>query len=167
MSYDKNITAQRHLNANGSVAFLGIGEGADETKEREKTYNYAKQNWPADVKYTTCADLKMLMAGVQLGVDAAYQSKTLDDSKDNQKVNNRTIDGYTRWLNELKVMNTQKQCVELQEAAEEKEFFDTQYDNLERVQGLSDEAGNKTKYLIFGMLGVVVLISGYIILKKD
>lgn len=158
-AYDITAPSQRYLNL--------FGGGVDETAERVKTYNEAKNRWPANTKISTCDSLETIIQAIQLSIDAEIQSKANDDSAANARIRNRYIDGYTQWMNEVKVMYTDKKCEQQKADQESKQFFDTQYENLQRVQGLSKSAGNTTKYLIFGMLGLVVLVSGIIIFKKN
>ncbi len=159
MNLDRTQHSQYFLNLFGS-------NKVDEAAEREKIYNEAKVNWPVSSK-STCEDVKNSAYSLGLAIDQEYQSKTLDASAGNQRIRNRYIDGWTKWQNEMKAMYESMECLEVKEEQEEKEFFDTQFDNLKRAKDLSTASGNTTKYLIFGMLGVVVVISTIIIFKKD
>lgn len=159
--------SQAHKSASQNyLNILGLFEGPDETKERERQYMEAKNRFPVDAKISDCYHLQATMKSVKDVVDAAYQSRTLDDSKGNVRVKNRTIDAYTKYLNEVTALYNSKQCEKAQADLESQQFFDTQYENLERVKGLGDAATNTTKYIVFGMLGVVVVVSGIIIFKK-
>lgn len=154
-------SSQRYLNV------LGLFEGPDESAERERIYKEAVNKYPADPKISTCEYLQSTITSIQDVINSAMQTKVNDDRNAVQRVQNRYIDAYTWRQNDIKAMFSLKQCAQIMEDAEQKEFFDTQYENLERVKGLSDKAGNTTKYLVFGMLGVVVVISSIIIFKKN
>lgn len=156
------LTAKKEAAQN----YLNLFDGPDEGLEREKRYLEAKNQFPVDAKISDCYHLQAVMKNVKAVIDAAYQSKTLKDTKGNQRVQNRTIDGYTRYMNEVAALYNNKQCEKMQSDLESKEFFDTQYENLERVKGLGDAASNTTKYIVFGMIGAVVLVAGIIIFKK-
>lgn len=143
-----------------------FGSGVDEQAEREKAYQEAKLTYPVDQKFVTCENISIIERAVQLAIDGFVSRKANDSSAGNIRVMNRYIDGYTKWLNEVKVMYQGMQCEKKIADQEAKEFFDTQYTNLEKVQQLSEDTGSGTKYLIFGMLGLVVLVSGVIIFKK-
>jgi hypothetical protein len=162
MNFDseKVISSQKYLN------LLGLFEGPDESEERQKIYNQSVVKWPINEKITSCEQLQAMIDDIQNAINSALQSKVNDDRNANQRVQNRYIDAYTWRQNDVKAMYGKKQCAQTLEDQEQKEFFDNQYQNLERVKGLSDKAGNTTKYLVFGMLGVVVVISSIIIFKK-
>jgi hypothetical protein len=162
MNFDseRTVSSQKYLN------LLGLFEGPDESEERQKIYNQAVAKWPINEKITSCEQLQAMIDDIQNAINSAMQSKVNDDRNANQRVQNRYIDAYTWRQNDVKAMYGKKQCAQMLEDQEQKEFFDNQYENLERVKGLSDKAGNTTKYLVFGMLGVVVVISSIIIFKK-
>lgn len=144
-----------------------FGSNVDEQAEREKAYQEARLTWPVNQKTVTCEKLSLVDRAVQLAIDGLIQRKANDSSAGNIRIMNRYIDGYTKWLNEVKVMYQGMQCEKKIADQESKEFFDTQYTNLEKVQQLSEDTGSGTKYLIFGMLGLVVIVSGIIIFKKN
>ncbi len=149
------------------LSFLGIGDSPDETEERKRIYEQAKNQWPVDPKISSCAYIQSTVKNVQNAIDAALRAKTQDDSKGNQRVQNRYIDAYTWYRNDVQTMYNNMQCEKLQDQEESQQFFETQYDQLEKVKGLSEKTGNTTKYIIFGMLVLVVGVAGYILLKKD
>lgn len=152
MNFDRTVPSQK---------FLNFDEGA----ERQRIYNDVKAKYPLTGKLT-CDNILAMSKSIQNDIDAFYEKKTLDDSSGNQRVQNRHIDMYTSYKTEIDKVFLYNNCEEKMSDAESKEFFDTQYDNLERVKGLSEDAGDTTKYLIFGMLGVVVIVAGIIIFKN-
>lgn len=154
---ERAVASQKHLN---------LFDGPDENAERQRIYNEAKNKWPIDEELSSCDHLIATSKAIKAAIDAAYQTKSIDDGKGNQRVQNRIIDAYTWRKNDVDGMYNSKNCDEVIKDQESKEFFDTQYQNLEKVKGLTEETGNTTKYLIFGMLGLVVVVSGIIIFKK-
>jgi hypothetical protein len=149
------------------MSFLGIGSGVDEDAERQRFYNEAKNKFPIDAKISTCESLLATAKNVQLVIDGALQTKASSDTKANQRVQNRIIDGYTWWLNDVKAMYNTKQCDDVIMKEDQEEYLDSQYSQLERVKGLSAKTSNTTKYLIIGMLVVVVGVAGVILYKEN
>lgn len=160
---ERHSASQLHLNMNGH---LNLFSGPDENAERQRTYNEAKQKWPVDQKGTSCETLQAIIDNIQLSINSAMQTKAIANKAGTTRVQNRIIDGYTWWQNDVKSIYNLKQCEKIQAEQEQKEFFDTQYENLEKVQGLSQAAGSTTKYVVLGMLGLTVVVAGIILFKK-
>lgn len=169
-----NQNEDNYLNFNPLMLLGGVGliiteinkkEAADEQKAREQTYAVEKTKYPITEKMS-CADIEAIVTNIQNDIDGALQSKTLNDSKDNQKLQARYIDGWTRYQNEVKAKYNTMQCEKQKEDAANQEFFAQQYTNLEKAKTIGATASNVTKWLIIGMLGAAVIISGVIIFKK-
>ena len=57
-------------------------------------------------------------------------------------------------------------CRKLLEQKEQEEVFGTFTSQLETAKAGTEKSDKLTTYIVFGMLGVVVLVSGVLILKK-
>lgn len=138
----------------------------DEQAARESTYQEAVQKYPLDIYKYTCNDLDIVRKNLQLEIDAYIAKKAQDGSSGNERIQNRYIDGYQRRLNEIESMYNTNNCAEIKKQQEREQFLREQQQQLEQVQKLATTTSKTSKYIIWGMLGLIVVVSGVIIIKK-
>lgn len=138
----------------------------DENAAREATYKEASERHSLPAKGADCYGLESLMKNVSADIRAYEEKKTRDSSAGNQRIQNRYIDGYTRYLNELQYLYNNMQCERAEAELEEQKFFEQQQQQLESVKQLTQQTSNTSKYIIWGMLGLIVIVAGIIVIKK-
>lgn len=134
----------------------------DEDKERQAAYNQAVIKWP--VGKGDCATLENSIANITSEIDRLMQSKVTNGGAG--RVQSRTIDGYSRRQSELQTYYQNAACVKSAKAAETQQFYDEQINQLNAVKGITTKTSSATKYIVIGMLSLVVVVAGVLIIKK-
>jgi hypothetical protein len=141
---------------------LNLFGKADEDAERVKTYQEAIRKYP--LGKGDCATVKSIIEGLNQDISKWVQQKATDGGKGT--VQNRYIDGYSKRLSEMQKRLSDLGCAAAEKAAQTEADYQMQLNLLDQAKGLTDKAGSATKYIIWGMLGIVVIVSGIIIIKK-
>jgi hypothetical protein len=139
---------------------------ADAGEESEKAYQQAKTNYPYP-KPGTCENIKKVIDQVQLEVEAAQKARVSSMAgKGSGRPEQYRINGYSKWKTELDQSYISYNCVKLQEQKEQEEVFGTFTEQLDKAKTDTEKSDKLTTYIVFGMLGMVVLVSGILLLKK-
>lgn len=137
---------------------------ADAGDESEKQYQEAKTRFP---KPPTCEKLKNVIDQVALEILAAQKQRATSMSgKGSGRPELYRINGYSRWKTELEQNFANLNCTKLLEQKEQQEVFGTFASQLETAKAGTEKSDQMTTYIVFGMLGVVLLASGLLILRK-
>lgn len=134
----------------------------DETAEREKAYQEVVAAYPLDPKMD-CLTLQAKMKDLDLQIAIVTEQRAAGAT---DRVGLRYILGYQRRKADFAAVYNQKQCETQIETAKSEVFLEQQYTQLEKVQNLAKETGSAATYVIWGMIGLVVLVSGIFIVKK-
>jgi len=149
----------QHLN------LFGISFKKDYSEvDRLKYYQEAKRKYPFDVAKADCESLGILIDNVGLDIRQMEERRASGDSGGDYA--ERYIDGFTRYKVELEQKKNALQCEARLAEEKEQKFYDTQIEQLQKVKSLSSTAGKTSTIVIFGMIGLVVLVSGIVIYKK-
>lgn len=135
---------------------------SDEEMERTKAYNAAVLKWP--LGKGDCKTLEDSIASITNEIDRLMQVKVTDGGKGT--VQSRIIDGYDRRRSELKAYYQKANCVKMAAEEETQSFYDQQLKQLDAVKGLTKATSGATKYIVIGMLGLIVVVAGVVIVKK-
>jgi hypothetical protein len=148
------------------INFLGIGEGYGDldTYEKAKRLSEARAKYPID-KLTTCTSVAIMIEQCAADLDRVMKTRAAGGSIQDRVIAREQIAWETR-LTELKQWQSGQQCAAQVEAQQQTEFYDTQFNQLQRVKSLSDGTAKSSTYLVYGMIAVFVIIAGVIIVKK-
>lgn len=153
----QTVRPQQYLNLFGKV---------DENAEREKRYQTALLEYPASTK-TGCDQLEALVSNINLKLNEITERRASTVAAGGSgRIEDRELYGYGKRKTELESMYNNLQCAQIKNEAEQKKFYETQVEQLEKVTELGKDTGNATKYIVWGMLGIVVVIATIIIIKK-
>lgn len=141
---------------------LNLFGAVDEAAERVKTYQEAVRKYP--LGKGDCATVQDIIFKLKTDIAKWIQEKATIGGKGG--VQNRYIDGYSKRLTEMENRLNDLGCVAADKKAQTEADYQMQLDLLGQAKGLTDKAGNTTKYIIWGMLGLVVVVAGVIIIKK-
>lgn len=147
----------------GEVHLNLFGSGINEEAERVKKYEEAKAKFPYDPKTGSCDQLQTLIENVALDIRQMEERIARGDTN---RVGKRYVDGFNRWKTELEQFKNNMQCVKIQEEQEKQEFFETQNKQLEQVKKIAGTTNKTSTYILVGMIGLVLTVSGIIIYKK-
>jgi hypothetical protein len=155
---DQNVVSEDvHLNLFGRV---------DEGKEREKRYQEVLARYPADTK-TNCDQLEGMLKTIRSEIAGKEEQRVRSmASGGSGRPENRELYGLNKRRVELEGLYNNMRCAEIKEEVAAKAFNETQITNLERVSQISKDTGKATKYIVWGMLGVVVLVTTIVIIRK-
>lgn len=144
--------------------FLGIGEGADADNEISNNYTRALFKYPDP---QTCDQALTTIDNLQIDIDAKAAEKVqVTSAKGSGRPQSYYITGFEKRQAELKTMFQNMQCGNYFSEKQSSEFLDKQYDVLQDAGRLTAKATNTTTYLVIGMIGLVVIASGILILRK-
>lgn len=148
-----------HLN------ILGINEGYGELDYFERMARYAETltKYPITVK-SNCTTIRIQIE--QCSADLERVTKLRASGTVTDRVIAREQAAYETRLAELKQYQSKLRCSETEAEKQSQQFFDTQYDQLKKIKGLSDSQSSGATWLIYGMIGLMVLVSGIIIYRK-
>lgn len=139
---------------------------ADPEEETEKSYQEAKTRFPIPHP-GTCENYKKVIDQVQLEVIAAEKARvTSMAAKGSGRPELYRINGYTQWRTELEQKFAAYNCQKALEQKEQAEVFGTFSSQLEAAKEGTEKSDKLTTYIVFGMLGLVVLVSGILIFRK-
>lgn len=147
-------------------ANLNLFGKVDENAEREKRYQEALAKYPASSKMG-CDQLESMIVNIKNEISLKEEEKVNNmASGGSGRVQDRELYGWNKRRTELEAMYSNLKCAEIKEEAASQKFNETQISQLAKVKELSDTSGNATKYIIWGLLGVVVVVATVIIIRK-
>lgn len=115
---------------------------------------------------SNCYDVAAVMKSVKTEIDSQYQKKTLLKSGASQAGVTTVINGYQKYLDQVTAYYNKMLCDKQIEDAQQQEDLSSNISVLGEAQKLSKNVDKTATYVILGMIGVVVLVTGYIIFKK-
>lgn len=142
-----------HLNLFGQV---------DEAAERAKTYQEAVRKYP--LGKGDCTTVQNILTSLTSDIDNLIKKKATEGGAG--RIENRQIDGYSKRRTEMEKKLADLGCAATQKAAQTQADYDMQLNLLEQTKGLTAKAGSTTKYIIWGMLGLIVVVAGLVIIRK-
>ena len=147
--------------AKGDEHFNLFGH-VDEGAAREATYQDALKKYPTP---KTCTDLAGVIESIKNEIQNTYAEKANNTSSGGSgRPQTRTIDGYTRRLNELVATSNQWQCQQYADQQAHQQYLNDLNNELQTASKLGDQ-DNTTKYLVIGGVGFIALISLLIIFR--
>lgn len=142
----------------------GIWESPDEGALRQEEYENAVKKYAIP---KTCANLDSTIKSLDNEIKSAEQERANQTAIGGSgRPQNRKIDGYTKRRDELVAMANEWLCEENKAKLENQEFLDSTLQQLEAAKSLTEKGDKTTTYIIWGMLGLVVVVSGLLIFKK-
>jgi len=139
-----------------------IATSPDEEAERLKAYNEIAAKYPITSKID-CLTIRAVMQDMDGNIEDIEKQRVLGTT---DRVGLRYILAYQRRKSEFESIWNQMQCADKLAQAKDELFLDQQYDQLEKVQKLGQDAGKAATYVIWGMLGLVVVATGIFMYKK-
>lgn len=134
--------------------------------EEENNYKAAKTKFPYP-NPGTCENLKKVIDQLALDIQAEQKKRaTSMSAKGSGRPELYHINGYSKWKTELEQSFIKLNCAKQLEQKEQQEVFGTFTTQLGAAKADTEESDKMTTYVVFGMLGVVVLVSGLLILKR-
>lgn len=121
--------------------------------------------YPVTAK-SSCYDVDAIAKSVKGEIDAQYQKKTLLKSGKSQAGVTTVINGYQAYYDQVVAYYNKMLCDKQITDAQQQEDLNSNLNVLGQAQKLSKNVDKTATYVILGMIGVVVLVTGYIIFKK-
>lgn len=134
----------------------------DLQEERQRWLGELSQRYPINSK-TSCDTLRSYLSGIQAEID---------------KVTNDRALGVTdavgaRWIGvagdyKVQIFNAYegRQCEKIETEQDKQEALDANLALLDKAGNVAQKTSKAPTYIIWGLLGVVVVVSGVIIIKK-
>ncbi len=148
---------------NQYLNLFGLFEGSETVAN---PYDDIKSAYPFSSKMS-CQQIGAIIKSVQNEVDAVVYNNTLDISKGTRHGNDDRISHYNSYLNEVKSAYNNKNCDELIAEELKQTDLNTEFDQLKKVSALGKSTSKMTTYVVLGMLGLIVLVTGVVLLKKS
>ncbi len=136
------------------------------TSSSADIYAGVKAKYPVSSEMS-CEQIGAIAKNVQNEVDAIVYSNTQSVSKSTHSANATAIDSYNNYLNDVKAVYNNKNCDDVIAEQQKQTDLNTELDQLKKVSSLGKSTSKMTTYVVLGMLGLIVLVTGVVLLKKS
>lgn len=162
MVFESNID-ERITGHPASQGYFNLFGKQDEGGLREMEYQQALAKYPTP---KTCDTLAATIDGIKNEIKSAEQRKVATIATGGSgRVEARFIDGYTRRKDELVNLYNQWLCAKYEKEQQHQQYLSDFTEGLSTVKKITSTDDKTGMYVVFAMLGVVVIGSAYLMLK--
>ncbi len=146
--------------------FLNLFGKTDENAEREARYRTALAKYPADTK-SDCLTLGAIVQNIEADISRTQEDRVSNVAAGGSgRIQDRELYGLGKRQQEVLSLYNNAQCTKKFEDAEAQAFQDAQLTQLEKVTTLTKNESKASSYILYGMIGLVVIVAGVLIYKS-